>query len=133
MAAPLTHLNVGDYVATAGEREALSSFRPQITNHIWQIQKKTATQMTCQIVGGTREIRVRIIDGKIIGQNYRNAIEATPEIIAARNEQVRERNRYIKAESDLEDLIGKGLHLLKLNTAQIEALAEAWTKIKEMA
>lgn len=133
MAAPLTHLNIGDYVATTGERDGLSSFRPQVTHNLWQIQKKTTTQMTCQIVGGTREIKVRIADGKIIGQNYRNAIEATPEIIAARNEQARERNRYIKAERDLDDLIGKGLHLLNLSTAQIEALAAAWVKIKAMA
>lgn len=127
----LTHLNIGDHIATKAKNNGLSSYRPQITRQLWKVEKKTATQMTCRAFGG-REIRVRITDGKIIGQDYSYAEEATPEMIDTYKAQQQEFNRYITAERQLDSLIDKPAHQLKLTTAQIEALAAAWVSIKEM-
>lgn len=127
----LTHLNPGDKIAIKS-RDSNWRGVPRVSHEILTITKTTATQIVAKNQHGYYEVRVRRDDGKKIGEDYVYAVEATPEMLAENDKQVAELNRWRAAKEATDDLIGKELHQLKLNTAQLERLAAAWAEIKAM-
>lgn len=127
----LTHLKPGDHLATDNREYGSTPGRPRVSQTIWLIERETSTQL--HAVSGGRPITVRKSDGKVIGQNYASAVEATQEMREKHRAQVTMLHRYRQANALVDDLLGKELHQLKLNTEQLEALADAWIKVKAMA
>lgn len=127
----LTHLKPGDYLATDNREYGSTPGRPRVSQTIWLIERETSTQL--HAVSSGRPITVRKSDGKVIGQNYASAVEATMEMREKHRAQVATLLRYRQANALVNDLLGKELHQLKLTTEQLEALADAWLKIKAMA
>ena len=104
---------------------------PQVSQSLYTVNRVTPTQAIA--VGRRGEIRVRLEDLKVIGQDYGRAGIANEEIQAKHAAQVTEVHRYSAANALVSDLIGRPAHQLKLTTAQLEALAKAWADIKAMA
>lgn len=106
---------------------------PKVLFELYKVVRKTKTQL---IVCGQflhSEIRVRIEDGRVIGDSsYEYMSVVTPEIRAKYEEQVSAFKRYRKAEAVCAELFMKGLDNLKLTVEQLEALGKAWTEIKVM-
>ena len=108
-----------------------ASHCPRVTHSLWTVSRVTQTQA---IAAGERgEIRVRLEDLKVVGKDYTRAAIASEEIQAQHAAQVQELSRFRAAVKATDDLIGRELHQLKLNTKQLEALAKAWAEIKAMA
>lgn len=130
--ADLSNINVGDKIAI--NNTSRSFHLPRVSKEIWTVVRKTGTQLVCTVPHQTGEKRFRIKDGHMIGaESYLNFAEpATPEMIAQHEAQLDNLNRYRKAAEDLNSLIGKELHQLKLSTKQMEVLAAAWKLVREM-
>lgn len=116
-------------VLALNERNPLSYY-PQVTHSLWTVSRVTPTQAIVASQYG--EIRVRLEDLKVIGKEYTRAAIASEEMQAQHAAQVQELSRFRAAVAQTDDLIDRPLHQLKLSTAQLEALAKAWTEIKAM-
>lgn len=129
----LTHIQVGDTIATHNMRSRLSAYTPHIEHQIYRVTKRTATQAEAFEIesGSSASIRVRVSDGKVIGKDYTWAISADAEMVARHEAQVGFRQRYHEAARKLIDL-EHALTRRKLTTVQLEALAEAWEQVKAM-
>lgn len=127
----LTHIQVGDLIATRNMRNSFQNRTPQIEHTIYRVTKRTPTQAQAQTLHGTTTIRIRVADGKVIGKDYTWAIRADDEMLARHEAQIEHRQRHLAAERVLEDL-EHALTRRKLTTVQLEALAEAWEQIKAM-
>lgn len=104
---------------------------PRVTHSLWTVSRVTPTQAIAASQRG--EIRVRLEDLKVIGEDYTRAAIASEEMQAQHADQVQELSRFRAAVAATDDLIDRPLHQLKLSTAQMEALAKAWAEIKAMA
>lgn len=129
----LTHLQPGDIIAIPdNERSWIDP--PKIRHRLYRVTKRTPTQAQAANIhcpeGPT--IRVHIGNGRLVGESYTYAMQATPEVIAQHEQEVAARRRWSAVRSRLMDLQGKHLHQLKLNTEQMEVLAEAWERVKAM-
>lgn len=134
MSTNLAHIKPGDFLATKKLNRSRMPERPDISHEIWVVERETATQLHARNISSRSvSISVRKTDGKVIGENYMHAFVATSEILEEHRAQSEELARYQKANAIVNDLIGKELHQLKLNTKQLEALAKAWVEIKAMA
>jgi hypothetical protein len=124
----LSHLNPGSKLAIpVVESWRAPRYLPSVSNRIITVDRKTKTQL----ISSDANIRVRIKDGSVVGEEY-YAIEATTEVIAQRTAQTAEINRYRMALKELDGLIGKSLTYLNLSTDQIEHLAKAWKEVHAM-
>lgn len=113
--------------STAGKKQ------PRVTHELFKVLKLTETQAITQSnrqLGG--DVRFRLSDLKVVGENYRYVHIATQELIDEIARQHAEVDRYNKARGALTGLIGKELHQLNLTTEQIEHLAKAWAEVKAM-
>lgn len=117
-------------VLALNERSYVSHY-PSVTHSLWTVSRVTPTQAIAASQQG--EIRVRLEDLKVVGKDYTRAAIASEEMQAEHAAQVQELSRFRAAAQATNDLIGRELHQLKLNTAQLEALAKAWAEIKSMA
>ena len=111
------------------ERNPISHW-PRISHDLYSVGRLTATQAIA--VGPRGEIRVRLKDLGVVGEPYQRAAIATEEIQARHTAEQAELKRFRAAYQQTDDLIGRPLHQLKLSTDQLEALADAWVKIKAM-
>ena len=98
---------------------------------VLEVTKVTATQLVCGPCGNLTK-RFRREDGGEVGQHFRYAVEATPEILAEYDAQLQVKRRWQKATETLDTLIDKPLHKLGLDTDQLEKLAEAWVEVQKM-
>lgn len=131
MATNLTHITVGDKLAIENPARRVNSYEP--SHIILVVDRESATQVACRRANGLGgEWRFRKSDGKQIGENYRYAEIATPELLAKVAEQTERQARELSARTALNDLSGKHLHQLHLTLEQTEALAKAWAEIKAM-
>lgn len=103
---------------------------PQVSHDLYSVGRLTATQAIA--VGPRGEIRVRLKDLGVVGEPYQRAAIATEEMQARHTAERAELKRFRAAYQQTDDLIGRPLHQLNLSTDQLEALAEAWVKIKAM-
>ena len=128
MSQDLTHISAGDKIAVdhSGRRP---SHAPQVTHHVFLVDRVTATQIVC--MNGRSEIRFRRKDGGQIGESFCHAILATNEILETNSKEVAELQRWRSAVSALDSLIDKPLHKLGLSTDQLEKLAAAWAEIQK--
>jgi hypothetical protein len=117
-------------VLALSERNPLSYY-PEVTHSLWTVSRVTPTQAIAASQRG--EIRVRLEDLRVVGRDYTRAAIASEEMQAEHAAQVEEQARYRAAAQATDDLIDRPLHRLKLSTAQIEALAKAWSEIKAMS
>lgn len=122
------NVKVGDSLAVKSDSDW--GCYPKIAHRIFGVTKRTTTQLVAKL--DRAEIRVRTSDGKILGENYKYAEIATPELLAQNKAEREQRERFAVAARACGDLIGKELHQLKLSVAQLERLAEAWSEIKAM-
>ena len=127
----LTHIQVGYLVAVPTFHANRWTRTPQIEHEIYRVTKRTETQAQAETLTGRATIRIRVADGKVIGENYKRAIEATPELVARHEAQIEHRKRHLVAERKLEDL-EQALLRRMLTTVQLEAIAEAWEQVKAM-
>lgn len=128
----LTHIQPGDLIAVPiNNTNRWDRRTPKIEHEIYRVTKRTATQAEAVRIHGSITIRIRVADGKVIGQDYTRAIEATPELVARHKAQTEHRQRHIVAKRMLEDL-ERALTRSQLTTVQLEALAEAWEQVKAM-
>ena len=116
-------------VLALGERSPISHW-PKISYVLYTVSRVTATQAIA--VGPRGEIRVRLKDLGIVGEPYARVAIVNEEMQAKHDAEVAEFKRYKAANALVDDLIGRPAHQLKLTTAQLEALADAWVKIKAM-
>ena len=131
MTTDLSHIKVGDKVATRFTHREYGYNPAPVAYTIWEAVRLTDTLITCSKPGG-RELRVRRTDGKVIGADYAVALEATPELLDLHQTQLINRARYTSARLALSDLIGMQYHQLKLSARQLEHLAKAWAEVKAM-
>ena len=109
-----------------------ASHWPQISHVFYTVSRVTTTQAIA-IGDFNREIRVRLKDLGVVGETYARVVIATEDMLTRNAAQVAELARFRAAhELVAKDLIGKDLHQLKLTTKQLEALAKAWTDIKQI-
>lgn len=128
----LTRLQPGDLIAIPNRNRDWTN-KPTIRHHIYRISKRTTTQAEATNIHATHmSVKVRVSDGKLVGQNYVYAIEATPDLMAQHNKEVAALKRHNAARDRLSDLGGKHLHQLKLSAEQMEVLADAWERVKAM-
>lgn len=106
------------------------SHYPQVSHRLYTVSRVTPTQAIA--VGDSGEIRVRLSDLKVIGEDYCTAGIASDELQARHAAEVQLLERFRAAHRLVADLIGKEMHQLKLSTAQLEALAAAWVQVKSM-
>lgn len=123
--------NIRPGTVLALNERSYASHYPGVTHSLWTVSRVTPTQAIAASRQG--EIRVRLEDLKVVGKNYTRAAIASEEIQAEHAAQVQELSRFRAAVKATDDLIGRELHQLKLNTKQLEALAKAWAEIKAMA
>lgn len=123
----LTNIQLGDKVALYIRGGAMSSY-PRVTHKIYTVVKRTATQALADSSG--TQIRFRVSDGKLQGENYKNVILATPDLIAQVEQEEADLQRWYATSRRLDDLTEKALRELTL--VQREALADAWERIKAM-
>ena len=116
-------------VLALGERNPISHW-PKISYVLYTVGRVTATQAIA--VGPSGEIRVRLKDLGIVGEPYARVAIVNEEMQAKHDAEVAEYQRYRAANALVDDLIGRPAHQLKLTTTQLEALADAWVKIKAM-
>ncbi|WNO06013.1 hypothetical protein [Rhodoferax mekongensis] len=117
----LTGLKVGDYVAIPNRNSHYNKLA--ITHSLKQIERVTGTQLVC----GT--YRIRRSDGHVIGETYRYAVIATPELIRENIEQTKTRDRWYAATrrcTPIEDALAKR----KLTVEQMEKLADLYESFK---
>ena len=128
----LVNIQPGDLIAASNTARTWGK-APAIQHLLYRVTKRTPTQAEAVNVHNELfKIRVRVSDGKIIGEDYyRKAVVATPEIIAQHNAEVAARNRRIKAQRRLEDLDTR-MAKLGLTVEQMEVLADAWERVKAM-
>lgn len=98
---------------------------------LWTVSRVTPTLAIAANQYG--EIRVRLEDLKVVGKDYERAAIASLEMQAEHAAQLQELSRFRAAVKATDGLIGSPLHQLKLNTAQMEALAKAWAEIKNIS
>lgn len=127
----LTHIQVGDTIATHNMRRSFAGTTPQVEHTIYRVTKRTPTQAEAAMLTGSATIRVRVADGKVIGKEYVWAISADDEMLARHEAQIEHRQRHLVAERMLIDL-EHALTRRKLTTVQLEALVEAWEQVKAM-
>ncbi len=101
----LTGLKVGDYVAIPNRNSFYDKLA--ITYSLKQIERVTGTQLVCG------SYRIRRSDGRMIGETYRDAVIATPELIRENQEQTKARDRWYTASRRC-DLIEDALAKRKL-------------------
>lgn len=128
------NIQPGDLIAASNTARNWGGYAPSISHILYRVTKRTPTQAEAVNVHNERlTIRVRVSDGKIIGEDYyRRAVVATPEIIAQHNAEVAARNRWGETANRLRDLNGSSLIRLGLTVEQMEALADAWERVKAM-
>jgi hypothetical protein len=126
----LTHLKPGDKIATANNT-GWRSQSPAIAYELLTITRVTDSQVIAENQY-FQQSRFRRVDGKKVGDSYVFAVEATPYLLDEHAKQVAEVARWSAASKATDDLMGKHLHQLKLNTAQLERLAAAWAEVKAM-
>lgn len=126
----LTHIKPGDTIATANRHHAFGVNVPRVNHQLWLVTKRTATQIVAE--NDNQELRARASDGKVVGETWAYAIEATPELIAKTENEQALLNRYYEASHACDELFQPS-HRLNLTVPQLEALAKAWAKIKAMA
>lgn len=128
----LSHLGPGDNLAIKNHQRWMGheSNEPRVAYKLLTVTRTTATLIEAENSG--RSLKIRKADGKLVGQDYEYAIEATPELIAEHRQQVEVFNRHQSAAIQLADLYGKERHQLNLTTEQSEALATAWESVKAM-
>jgi hypothetical protein len=129
----LNHIKPGDKLAVP-ERIGWV-IDPRMTHVILTVQRTTATQAiaTRDDRPNSREVRVRLEDGRVIGENYIRAEAATAEMIAQHMEQMENLRRWRKAKEITQDLTGMPLHKLGLTTPQLERLAAARVEVKAVS
>lgn len=124
----LAHVKDGDYLALRNKFGT-----SDVTHRLLVVERTTASQVICRDAHGQcgeRRFRFLKSNGKQLGEQYRYAEIATPELIASLQDQAdTARRRYI-AFGIANQITSKALHELTL--PQIEALAKAWTDIKAM-
>lgn len=124
----LTHIKSGDHLAIR-QKYGVSD----ATHRLLVVERTTAEQVVCRDADGEAgEWRFLKSTGKQIGEQYRYAEIATPELVAEVRKAQATQARLRAARLSLDDLEGKHLHQLKLSVEQVEALAKAWTDIKAM-
>ena len=129
----LTHIQPGDLIAASNTARNWGYAAPSISHILYRVTKRTPTQAEAVNVHNERlTIRVRVSDGKILGQDYCKVVFATPEIIAQHNAEVAARNRWGETANRLRDLVGSSLIRLGLTVEQMEVLADAWERVKAM-
>lgn len=128
----LTHLKPGERIAIPVHAR-WHSRGPQVSHEVYTVTRCTPTQLVAtQEDRLSVEIRVHAATGRVVGRDYTYVVHATPELLAqhAREKDMERRHRI--ALQRVDDLLDKVPHQLALTTEQLEALADAWTKIKEM-
>ena len=127
------HITPGTILAVQQrDKSFLTRNWPKVSHALYTVSRVTATQAIA--AGSSGEIRVRVKDMKVIGMDYTSATVADKRIQAEHAAQMNELARFKAAHRQTEDLVNRQLlHQLKLSTDQLEALAKAWTEIKEMA
>lgn len=121
-------IQLGAILALRNDRRI--SCWPQVSHDFYNVGRLTATQAIA--VGPRGEIRVRLKDLGVVGEPYQRAAIATEEMQAQHTAEQAELKRFKAAYQQTDDLIDRPLHQLNLSTDQLEALAEAWVKIKAM-
>lgn len=104
---------------------------PRVEHSLLTVSRVTATQAIA-VDGRGKEVRIRLKDLYLVGESYTRAVIATDEMQVEHAAQTQELARFYAAVKKTNDLIDHPLHILKLNTAQLEALATAWESIKAM-
>lgn len=130
----LTNIKPGDLVAIPSRSQTTFGHKhaPEVDHVIYRVTRRTPKQAKVCKIDGVYEIAIRVSDGYVIGENgYMVAQYATPEIVATHEAQIKLHLRYFAAKTKTEHL-EKRLKLNLLTTAQLEALAEAWERIKAM-
>ena len=126
------NIQPGDLIAASNTARNWRN-APSISHILYRVTKRTPTQAEAVNVHNERlTIRVRVSDGKILGQDHRKVVFATPEIVAQHNAEVAARNRWGEAANRLRDLDGSSLIRLGLTVEQMEVLADAWERVKAM-
>lgn len=124
---PITNTTPGYRLAVKNAARAWSP-SPTISHLIYEVKRATPTQVIAgNMHDATREIRVRISDGRIIDNRpvCDFAIDITPEIMAQHETEVatyRRWNAAYKRLNAVEDAITKR----KLTIEQMEAIATAY-------
>lgn len=131
MTTDLSHIKVGDKLATRFTHREYGYNPAPVAYTIWEAVRLTDTLIICSKPGGAG-LRVRRTDGKVIGTDYTVALEATPELLDLHRTQLINQDRYTSARRALSDLIGMQYHELKLSVRQLEHLAKAWAEVKAM-
>ena len=105
---------------------------PHVGHEIFRVIKRTATQaQAVKVTSGGSVVRIRVADGKVLGSRiYSRAKRASPELVAEVEAQSDLRRRHFIACNKLHDLDSSSMR--RLNTAQLEALADAWERVKAM-
>jgi len=128
----LVNIQPGDLVADNTSVRTWGN-APAIKHVLYRVTKRTPTQAEAVNVHNERlTIRVRVSDGKILGQDHRKVVFATPEIVAQHNAEVAARNRWNETANRLRDLDGSSRIRLGLTVEQMEVLADAWERVKAM-
>lgn len=127
----LEHIKVDDVIAVPASNIRWDRRTPPVEHEIYRVTKRTATQAEAVRLHGSITIRIRVADGKVIGQDYTRAIKATPELVARHEAQIEHRQRHLTAERALDDLEHALAHRT-LTTVQLEALAEVWEQVQTM-
>lgn len=125
------NIRPGTVLALSQNERGLLSHYPRVTHSLWTVSRVTPTQAIAASQYG--EIRVRLEDLKVVGKDYERAAIASEKMQAEHAAQLQELSRFRAAVKATDDLIGRELHQLKLNTEQMEALAKAWAEIKAMS
>lgn len=121
----LERLKAGDKIAIGNDRPRWGDINaPHVEFSLYDVDRVT----TAQIIAG--RIRVRRVDGRVIGKSFTYAVEATQEIVAQNAEQIKAHNEYyalLKRFNVVEDAI----RYRKISRIQMQAIAEAYEATME--
>ena len=102
----LTHLKPGDKIAINNRGNSFRSHIPNVSYELFTITRTTETQIVAKNKNGN-EARFRRKDGAQVGENYINAVEATPDLLEDYKAQVSELKRRLGI--SLKQALMKGL------------------------
>lgn len=107
---------------------------PKVDFTLFKVISRTAKQAKiARVAAPDSELSIRLSDGKVLGESYARVIRATPEMVAEHKEQLQQLQRWGKALNRLRKLDYGNTNIRKLNTEQLEVLADAWEKVQAMA
>lgn len=129
----IQNIKVGDSIAISMGNNRWDNNVPYVTMRILTVVSIGKAQATCKSNEIAPPTRIRLSDGKVLGEKFAYAELATDEILLKNKRERELLARYREANIAISDLINVPLHKLKLSVPQMEALGKAWQALKLMA